>query len=192
MNTNNKTKLRIFALAIIALGVLSLPVAGEQVSLKMEKQFSGNRRVAVAWEPHSLVPGFGLDQLRITASYALERSQDLILWEPTGQTYEGGLDLPDKLLRFEADSDVKSSYYRVVQTGIDLEGAVFSDQSLVGANLAGANLQGANFSFADLSGADLRGANLSGTNLTGADLRSARLASAILTGTILDLSLIHI
>ncbi|NRB43504.1 MAG: pentapeptide repeat-containing protein, partial [Verrucomicrobiales bacterium] len=152
----------------------------------MEKQFSGNRRVAVAWEPHSLVPGFGLDQLRITASYALERSQDLVLWEPTGQTYEGGLDLPDKLLRFEADSDVKSSYYRVVQTGIDLEGAVFSDQSLVGANLAGANLQGANLSFADLSGADLRGANLSGTNLTGADLRSALLANAILTGTILD------
>lgn len=186
MSTNNKTKLRIFALAIIALGVLSLPVAGQQVSLKMEKQFSGNRRVVVAWEPHSLVPGFGLDQLRITASYALERSQDLILWEPTGQTYEGGLHLPDELLRFEADSDVRSSYYRVVQTGIDLEGAVFSDQSLVGANLAGANLQGANFSFADLSGADLRGANLSGTNLTGADLRSARLDSAILTGTILD------
>ncbi|MEC8905672.1 MAG: hypothetical protein VX407_00905, partial [Verrucomicrobiota bacterium] len=94
MNTNNKTKLRILAPAIIVLWLLSLPVAGEQVDLKMEKQFSGNRSVAVAWEPHSLVPGFGLDQLRITASYALERSQDLILWEPTGQTYEGGLDLP--------------------------------------------------------------------------------------------------
>ena len=39
--------------------MLSLPVAGEEISLKMEKQFSGNRRVAVTWEPHSLVSGFG-------------------------------------------------------------------------------------------------------------------------------------
>lgn len=73
------------------------------------------------------------------------------------------------------------STFAIKTPGVDLSGANFAGQYLVGTNFenarlrqahfTGANLQGAVFRLADLTGARLRNTNLSDSQLTGASLR---------------------
>ena len=77
--------------------------------------------------------------------------------------------------------DKKTAVWKLVENGINLEGAI-----LYGIDLSGINFEGVNLSEVDFRDCVFKGTNFNGTNLEGANFNGANLVSAVFNGANLE------
>jgi len=162
------TLLRAFSLW--ALGV-TLSMSQGELSVRTE---SG--RVLIDW----LAPSFTSDSTSVLSPPGrLEVSDDLVQWDPVGETAPQRLSGNAQSHRFTITSAGRFPFYRVVVEELDLTNANLSGRNLTGIDLSDMDLMGAKF-----DGAILDKANLTRSTLTNASFVNVQAASANFGGAV--------